>query len=214
MAELKTLVDLVLSSNKGKFFTQEEIRSEVERIKLEEDGENSYSVNSLQSTVSRRLAELQKTSFAIKIGRKYAYKTTQTVHQIIRDELCSKVTFFKDRVFIMSSNIIAVPVYGTTIEIAKDLFREYYGDEGFYDAIIVDGYLLLMLIPEVIGKKIKEIAEDIEKIIEESKAFENSRKAGRLQIQYAKVINELMTYSEIRAKTEELKVNDEGFEFF
>ena len=38
MAELKTLVDHVLSSNKGKFFTQEEIRSEVERIKLEEDG--------------------------------------------------------------------------------------------------------------------------------------------------------------------------------
>ena len=164
--------------------------------------------------MSRRLAELQKTGFAIKIGRKYACRTTQNVHQIIRDELCSKVTFFKDRVFIMSSNMIAVPVNGTTIGIAKDLFREYYGDEGFYDAIVADGYLLLMLTIEAIGKKINEIAQDIEEIIEESKAFENSRQEVRLRIQQGKVLNELLTYSQMKAKKEELKVNDEAFDLF
>ena len=214
MAELKTLVDRVLSSDKEKFFTQEEIRSEVERIKLEEDGENTYSVNSLQSTVSRRLAELQKNGVAIKIGRKYAYKTTQNIHHIIRDEICSKVTFFKENVFIMSSNVIAVPVNGTTIGIAKDLFRAYYGDEGFYDAIIADGYLLLMLTLEGIGMKINEIAQDIDKIIEESQTFENSRQEIRLQIQQAKVMSELMAYSQLKDETEEFKINDEGFEFF
>ena len=114
----------------------------------------------------------------------------------------------------MSSNMIAVPVNGTTIGIAKDLFREYYGDEGFYDAIVADGYLLLMLTIEAIGKKINEIAQDIEEIIEESKAFENSRQEVRLRIQQGKVLNELLTYSQMKAKKEELKVNDEAFDLF
>jgi hypothetical protein len=214
MAQLKLLVDEVLSDNKDKMFTQKELCDIIGEMKHNKDGDNTYSENSLQSTVSRRLAELQKQGTAIKIGRKYAYKTTQNVHQIIRDQLCSKVTFFKDRVFVLSSSVVAVPVNGTTIGIAKDLFREYYGEEGFYDAIIADGYLLLMLTIEDIDKKINEIAKDIEGIIEDSKAFENSRQEVRLQIQFTKAMNELVAYSEMKSKTNELKTDDEGFEFF
>lgn len=200
MAELKTLVDKVLSDNKDEFFTQEEIRDRIEKMKKDEDGEHTYSINSLQPTVSKRLAELQKNGIAIKIGKKYAYKTTKNIHNIIKDEICSKVTFFKDRVFVVSSNVIAVPVNGTTISIAKELFREYYGEEGFYDALFVDNYLLLMLNSEVIGMDIKEIANDIEHIIEESKEFESNRQDYRLQLQHARIMQDLVTYVKLSSK--------------
>lgn len=202
MAELKTLVDKVLSDNKDKFFTQEEIRDEIEKMKKDEDGEHTYSHKSLQPTVSKRLAELQKNGFAIKIGKKYAYKTTKNIHHIIKDEICSKVTFFKDRVFVVSSNVIAVPVNGTTISIAKELFREYYGEEGFYDALFVDNYLLLMLNTEAIEMDIKEIASDIEQIIEESKEFENNRQEYRLQLQHSKIMQDLVTYIKLSSEKE------------
>ena len=203
MAELKTLVDKVLSDNKEKFFTQEEIRKQIEKIKLDEDGENSYSHKSLQSTVSRRLSELQKEGTAIKIDRKYAYKTPKNVHNIVRDEICFKVSFFKDSVFVVSSNVVAVPVNGTTINIAKELFREYYGEEGFYDAIFIDSYLLLMLNTETIDMNIKEIANDIEEIIKDSKEFENNRKEIRLQLQHKKIMRDIVTYIKLSDKKEE-----------
>ena len=194
MAELKTLVDKVLFDNKDKFFTQEEIRDQIEKIKINEDGEHSYSYKSLQSTVSRRLSELQKEGFAIKIGREYAYKTTKNIHNIVKDEICSKVTFFKDSVFVMSSSVVVVPVNGTTVSIAKELFREYYGEDGFYDAIFSDGYLFLMLNTSAIDMDINEIAKDIEEIIKDAKQFENKRQEIRVQLQQTRVMREIMKY--------------------
>ena len=102
----------------------------------------------------------------------------------------------------VSSNVIAVPVNGTTISIAKELFREYYGEEGFYDALFVDNYLLLMLNTEAIEMDIKEIASDIEQIIEESKEFENNRQEYRLQLQHSKIMQDLVTYIKLSSEKE------------
>lgn len=206
MAELKTLVDKVLSDNKDKFFTQEEIRDQIEKIKKDEDGEHTYSHKSLQPTVSKRLAELQKNGVAIKIGKKYAYKTTKNIHYIVRDDICSKVTFFKDKVFIISPNVVAVPVNGTTISIAKELFREYYGEEGFYDALYIDEYLLLMLNTEAIDIDIKQIAKDIEEIINDSKEFENNRQEIRLHMQHARIIKDIVKYAKLSADKAENEI--------
>ena len=202
MAELKRLVDKVLSDNKEKFYTQKELINEIKNIKITEDGENSYSHKSLQSTVSKRLAELQKNGIAIKIDKKYAYKTPKNIHYIVRDEICSKVTFFKSTVFIASSNVIIVPVTGTTVSIAKELFREYYGEKGFYDALFIDNYLFMMIDTETIGMDIKEIAKDIEDIIKESKEFESNRKEYRLQLQHSRIMQDLVTFVKLSSEKE------------
>lgn len=197
MAELKYLVDQVLFDNKDQFFTQQEIREKVEQLKLEADKENSYSHKSIQSTVSRRLAELQKNGTAIKIGKKYAYKTTKNIHHIVRDDICSKVTFHKEHVFVMSQNLVAVPVNGATVSIAKELFRDYFGDEGFYDALHMDNYLLLMLNIEAIDMSINEIADDLNNVIHDAKQFENNRQEIRIQLQHARVMKEIMKYAQM-----------------
>ena len=208
MPELKTLVDEVLSNNKSDFFTQKEIQNRIEKIKKEKDGDNSYSYKSLQSTVSRRLKELQKNGVVIKIGKTYAYKTTQNIHYIIKDDICSKVTFFKDKVFIISPNVVAVPVNGTAVNIAKELFNEYYGEEGFYGALYIDEYLLLMLNTEAIDMDIKQIAEDIEEIIKSSKQFEHNRQEIRLQMQHTRIIKDIIKYAKLSSENESASTNE------
>ena len=199
MAELKYLVDQVLSSNKDKFYSQKEIGAEVEKLKLAEVGVTQYSFsrNSIQPTVSKRLAELIKNGTAIKIGKKYAYKTPKNIHHIVRDDICSKVTFYKEHVFVMSQNLVAVPVNGATVSIAKELFRDYFGDDGLYDAIYIDNYLLLMLNIEAIDMSINEIADDLNNVIHDAKQFENNRQEIRIQLQHARVMKEIMKYAKM-----------------
>ena len=202
MAELKYLVDQVLSDNKEKFFTQKQIREEVKKLKNEEGSEYAYSINSIQPTVSKRLKELLLNGTVIKIGKEYAYKTTKNIHHIVRGEICSKVTFFKENVYVMSQNMIAVPVNGTTVSIAKELFKDYYGDEGLYDAMRMDDYLLLMLNVNATDMSINEIAKDLNEIIHNAKQFDNDRQEIRRQLQYARAIKEVIKYAKMPGREE------------
>ena len=213
MAELKYLVDQVLSDNKDKFYTQQEIGEEVVKLKENEGIEYSYSIKSIQPTVSKRLKDLQKNGTAIKIGRKYAYRTTKNIHHVVRDDICSKVTFYKERVFVMSHNLVAVPVNGATVSIAKELFRDYFGDEGLYDALYMDNYLLLMLNINVIDMSIDEIADDLNNVIHDAKQFENNRQEIRIQLQHTRIMKEIMKYAKMPKLAEEPKQLDKATEW-
>lgn len=213
MAELKYLVDQVLSDNKDKFYTQQEIGEAVVKLKENEGIEYSYSIKSIQPTVSKRLKDLQKNGTAIKIGRKYAYKTTKNIHLVVRDDICSKVTFYKERVFVMSQNLVAVPVNGATASIAKELFRDYFGDEGLYDALYMDNYLLLMLNIDDIDMSINEIADDLNNVIHDAKQFENNRQEIRIQLQQARVMREIMKYAQMPKLANEPKQLDKTTEW-
>ena len=213
MAELKYLVDQVLSDNKDKFYTQQEIGEEVVKLKENEGIEYSYSIKSIQPTVSKRLKDLQKNGTAIKIGRKYAYRTTKNIHHVVRDDICSKVTFYKERVFVMSHNLVAVPVNGATVSIAKELFRDYFGDEGLYDALYMDNYLLLMLNIDVIDMSIDEIADDLNNVIHDAKQFENNRQEIRIQLQHTRIMKEIMKYAKMPKLAEEPKQLDKATEW-
>lgn len=203
MAELKYLVDQVLFDNKDRFYTQQELGEEIKKLKDAENIEYAYSINSIQPTVSKRLKDLQKNGIVIKIGRKYAYKTTKNIHQVVRDDICSKVTFFKERVFVMSQNLVAVPVNGATVSIAKELFRDYFGDEGLYDALYMDSYLLLMLNIDDIDMSIDEVADDLNSVICDAQQFENKRQDIRIQLQHARVMKEILKYSQMPRPMEE-----------
>ena len=203
MAELKYLVDQVLIDNKDKFFTQQEIGDAIIKLKEEADTKYSYSENSIQPTVSKRLKDLQKNGTVIKIGRKYAYKTTKNIHHVVRDDICTKVTFFKERVFVMSRNLVAVPVNGATVSIAKELFRDYLGDEGLYDALYMDSYLILMLKIDDIDMSIDEVADDLNNVIRDAQQFENNRQDIRIQLQHARVMKEIFKYSQMPRPMEE-----------
>ena len=163
--------------------------------------------------MSKRLKDLQKNGTVIKIGRKYAYKTTKNIHQVVRDDLCSKVTFYKERVFIMSQNLVAVPVNGVTVSIAKELFRDYFGDEGLYDALYMDNYLLLMLNIDIIDMSIEEIADDLNNVIRDAKQFENNRQEIRIQLQHRRAMKEIIKYAKMPKLAEEPKQLDNTTEW-
>ena len=205
MAELKYLVDQVFFDNKDRLYTQKELGEAIVKLKQKADTEYSYSIKSIQPTVSKRLKDLQKTGTVIKIGRRYAFRTTKNIHQVVRDDICSNVTFYKERVFVMSQNLVAVPVNGATASIAKELFRDYFGDEGLYDALYMDNYLLLMLNIDVIDMSIDEIADDLNNVIRDAKQFENNRQEIRIQLQHTRIMKEIMKYAKMPKLSEESK---------
>lgn len=213
MAELKYLVDQVFFDNKDRFYTQKELGEAIVKLKQKADTEYSYSIKSIQPTVSKRLKDLQKNGTVIKIGRKYVFRTTKNIHQVVRDDICSNVTFYKERVFVISQNLVAVPVNGVTVSIAKELFKDYFGDEGLYDALYMDNYLLLMLNIDVIDMSIDEIADDLNNVIRDAKQFENNRQDIRIQLQQARVTKEIIKYAKMPRLVEEPKQLDKTTEW-
>jgi hypothetical protein len=67
-----------------------------------------------------------------------------------------------------------------------------------------------MLNTEAIDMKIKEIAEDIEEIIQNSMQFEHNRQEIRLHMQQERVIKDIIKYAKLTAENESYKTNETG----
>ena len=128
-------------------------------------------VKNIQSTVSRKLKELDDAGRIIRLGKRYAPNTIEYIRATAFPSMLSSITFGRPDVFVASrikddpsTATLIIDISDTNHDIAEERFEKYLGENGFW-VVATDRFLQLMIIgteEEVdnLCKSIKSLVKD------------------------------------------------------
>ena len=115
----------------------------IERVRQYAQDEGVKISSSVQSTISNAMVELEKKKYIKRIGLTCVLSDSRYFRNEVRNEIISKLRYFRDSCYEFSETVLVVPVSQEVQETGIDLFRRYF-KEDLYDAVVTGPYVLLM----------------------------------------------------------------------